>query len=92
MAERLTRNYKAIATEISEGFITMNPIYLKLFDLDALKALYNAIDRKLVEIRTEPFPYKDTILIRNRNLKLQRLYGSLVVIKNYGREKRWKLL
>ncbi len=82
------KNLKAIANDISEGFITVNPIFLKSFDENALKSLYRAIERKQAEIRAEPFPYNDTMLIRKRNIKLQRLYGSMTVIKNYARERR----
>lgn len=86
------KNFKAIANEISEGFITANPIFLKPFDESNLKYLYNAIERKQIEIRSEPFPYDDICLIRKRNIRLQRLYSALMVIKNFAREKKIKLL
>lgn len=82
------KNFKAIANEISEGFITVNPIFLKPFDESNLKYLYNAIARRQIEIRAEPFPYNNVKGIRKRNLKLQRLYSALIVIKNFSREKR----
>lgn len=88
MGDRGGRNIKAISTDIAEGFITINPIFLKLYNEDDLKVLYKAIERKQAEIRTEPFPYNDVIGIRKRNLKLQRLYAASTIIKNYAREKR----
>lgn len=81
------KNYRALANDISEGYITVNPIFLKPFDKDALISLYKAIERKQIEIRTEPFPYNDSYLIRKRNLRLQRLYNAMIIIKNYSREK-----
>ncbi len=82
------RNLKAIASDIAEGFVTVNPIYLKPFDPETLKALYETISRKQNELRAEPFPYGDVEKIRRRNLKLQRVYNSLMLIKNYARERR----
>lgn len=82
------KNFKAVANDIAEGFITVNPIFLKPFDKDDMLALYKAVERKQIEIRAEPFPYKDTYHIRKRNLRLQRLFNALMVIKNYAREKK----
>ncbi|MDI6800892.1 MAG: hypothetical protein QMD01_02380 [Thermodesulfovibrionales bacterium] len=86
MVSESGRNFKAIAYDISEGFVTVNPLFLKPFDEKNLKSLYRAIERKQSEIRAEPFPYNDSILIRQRNIKLQRLYAALIVLKNFARE------
>ncbi len=85
------RNYKAIASDIAEGFVTINPIFLKPFDEESLRTLYGIIQRKQNEIRAEPFPYGNVELIRKRNLRLQRIYNTLMIIKNYGRERRINL-
>ena len=89
MAEPVKRNYKAIVLDIAEGFLTVNPIYLKPFNESALKLLFQALERRQVEIRTEAFPYHNADLIRRRNLRLQRLYTAAMIIKNYAREKRF---
>ena len=86
------RNFKAIASDITEGFITVNPIYLKPFDAESLKILYETIQRKQNEMRAEPFPYGNVELIRKRNLRLQRAYSAQMLIKNYARERRIKLI
>ncbi len=88
MAEQLKRNFKAIVADVSEGFITVNPIFLKPFNESALKALHTAIEKKQVEIRIEVFPYHNVELIRKRNVRLQRLYAALIVIQNFAREKK----
>mgnify|MGYP001079086851 CR=1 FL=1 len=85
------KNFKAVANDIAEGFITVNPIFLKPYDKDDINALYKAIERKQIEIRAEPFPYNDNYLIRKRNLKLQRLFNALMIIKNFAREKNFLL-
>ncbi|TAN41096.1 MAG: hypothetical protein EPN22_16510 [Nitrospirae bacterium] len=92
MAERPTRNYKAIVSDIAEGFVVINPLYLKGFDEDSLKRLNEAIERRQAEVRKDPLPPNDVAAIRNRNMKLQRLYTSLTILKNYAREKRFSLV
>lgn len=91
MADQAKRNFKAIVSDISEGFISVNPLFLKSFDENAVRSLCKAIERRQIEIRTEPFPYDDIVLIRRRNIKLQRLYTALMVIKNIAREKRYRV-
>ncbi|MBF0329565.1 MAG: hypothetical protein HQL10_10450 [Nitrospirae bacterium] len=91
MAERPTRNYKAIVADISEGFVVLNPLYLKGFDEDALKRLNEFIERRQTDIRKEPLPANDVAAIRKRNIKLQRLYTATTILKNYAREKRFTL-
>ena len=82
------RNLKGIASDIAEGFVTVNPIYLKPFEAESLRLLYETLQRKQNEMRAEPFPSGDVDKIRRRNLKLQRVYNSLMLIKNYARERR----
>ncbi len=90
MAER-SRNLKAIAFDVAEGLVTVNPLFLKSYEGNDLKALYTAIARKQSEIRSEPFPYNDILLIRKRNMRLQRLHAAMIVMKNAAREKNINL-
>ncbi|MBN2653760.1 MAG: hypothetical protein JXR79_01410 [Nitrospirae bacterium] len=87
MPEPLKRSLEAIASDIAEGYITVNPLYLKRMDKDSIRSLFEFLQKKQNEIRAEPFPYNDVIGIRKRNLKLQRLFNSVIVIKNFAREK-----
>jgi hypothetical protein len=82
------RNVKAIAADIAEGYVVVNPIFLKPFDNESLKKLYESMLRKQNEIRIQPFPYGDVELIRKRNMRLQRVYAAIILIRNYAREKR----
>ncbi|MBA4349558.1 MAG: hypothetical protein C0415_06190 [Thermodesulfovibrio sp.] len=92
MSEKISRNFKAIAFDISDGLVTVNPIFLKPFGEKGLKSLYKAIERKRSEIHAEPFPYDAPDLIRKRNMRLQRLHGALIVVKNFAREKNYTIL
>ena len=82
------RNVKAIAADIAEGYVVVNPIFLKPFDNESLKKLYESMLRKQNEIRIQPFPYGDVELIRKRNMRLQRVYAAIILIRNYAREKK----
>jgi hypothetical protein len=86
MAER--RNYKSLANDICDGMVSVNPIFLKHFQPDEFVQLFKALDRKLAETRSEPFPYGQADPIRRRNIKIQRLHSSMMIIRNHAREKK----
>ena len=90
MSDRGTKNLKAIASDIAEGYISVNQLYLKPFNEVSLKSLYSTVMKVQAGIRAEPFPYRDIDLIRNRSLKLQRLHTALIIIKNTARERKYK--
>lgn len=82
------KSLKAITYDISEGYLTVNPILLKSIEDISLKELYHEIMKTQSEIRAEKFPHGNPQAIRGRNIKLQRLHQALVIIKNFARERR----
>lgn len=92
MADVRGKSLKALTRDIAEGFVTVNPIFLKSFEGDVLRKFFSEISKTQTEIRGERFPHHDIASIRHRNLRLQRLYGALVVIKNFAKERRIPLL
>lgn len=78
----------AVAKEIAEGFMSLNPITLKKFEADDYKALRFQIQKLQKETRAEKFPSHDATALRNRNQRLQRLHGSLIILEHLAREKR----
>ncbi len=88
MANVRGKSLEAIARDISDGYVTVNPIFLKGLDVDTLKGLYQAIQKVQSIIRGEKFPFNNIEAIRLRNMRLQRLHLALVVIKNFARERR----
>lgn len=82
------KSLKAITYDIAEGYVTVNPIFLKSLDDESLKGLFSEIMRTQAEIRGEKFPHSDPQEIRRRNMKLQRMHSALVIIKNFARERR----
>lgn len=82
------KSLKAITYDIAEGYVVVNPIFLKPLDDDSLKGLYHELMKTQTEIRGEKFPHGDTQAIRWRNTRLQRLYSASMIIKNFARERR----
>lgn len=86
------KSLKALIRDVAEGYVAVNPLFLKSFDNETLKEFYIKISKIQVEIRSEKFPNNDIQAIRLRNMKLQRLFGATVVIKNFARDRRIPLI
>ncbi|MCJ7481951.1 MAG: hypothetical protein MUO31_03200 [Thermodesulfovibrionales bacterium] len=82
------KSLKATAFDIAEGYIVVNPIFLKSLENESLKGLYQEIARAQIEIRGDKFPHGDTKAIRFRNTRLQRLNSALMILKNFARERK----
>ena len=82
------KSLRAITNDVAEGLVSVNPLFLKKFDKDMLKDLYESINKTMTLVRNEKVALTDTVALRMRNLKLQRLHNALIVIKNSAREKR----
>jgi hypothetical protein len=86
------KSLKAIAFDISEGYVIVNPLFLKPLNSESLQGLYHEIMRSQIVIRGEKFPHGDTQAIRWRNTRLQRLNSALMILKNFARERRMILI
>jgi hypothetical protein len=82
------KSLKALIRDVAEGYVAVNPLFLKPFDSETLRDFYREISKVQVEIRSERFPTGDVNAIRERNVKLQRLYSATMIIRNYLRERR----
>lgn len=92
MANLRGKSNKALTMDVAEGYVTINPIFLKPFDAETLKEFYHEIDKTQKFLRSDKFPTNDIEAIRMRNLKLQRLYLATVVIRTFARERRIPLI
>ncbi len=86
------KSLKAIIWDIAEGYVTVNPLFLKPIDLDTIRDLYKEIQKIQTEIRGEKFPYNDVQAIRIRNMRLQRLNSAQIIIRNFLRERRYMIV
>jgi len=82
------KSIKAIAYDVSEGYVIVNPLFLKSIDSESLKGLQQELLRVQITIRGEKFPTGDTQSIRWRNTRLQRLNSAIMILKNFARERR----
>ena len=76
-----------ISKDIADGYITVNPIFLKPLTIDDLEALYHQIIKLQSAVRGEKFPHGDIKGIRERNIRLQRLHSSIIIIRTFARER-----
>ena len=82
------KSLKATIRDVAEGYVIVNPLFLKSFDHETLRDFYIEISKVQIEIRAERFPTHDVLAIRSRNLRLQRLFAATMVIRNYAKERR----
>ncbi len=86
------KSLKALLRDVAEGYVAVNPLFLKSFDAESLRSFYQEMMKVQVEVRGEKFPTHDINAIRYRNVRLQRLYSAAMILKNYARERRISLI
>jgi hypothetical protein len=82
------KSMKAVAVDVAEGLITVNPLFLKKFDNEMVKSLNEHLSRTMTAVRNEQVLFNDVPAMRKRSLKLQRLNNAIIILKNVAREKR----
>jgi len=82
------KSMRVVAVDVAEGYISVNPLFLKKFDKDMLKELYDYLNKALTGTRNEKTDFTDQVALRTRNLKLQRLHNAMIILRNIAREKR----
>lgn len=82
------KGLKAVVRDVAEGYVTVNPIFLKSFDTQTLKAFYGEMSKVQVEIRSEKFPTHDIAAIRRRNIRLQRIYSAVMIVRHFAKERK----
>lgn len=92
MTEFRGKSVQAMVRDIADGYVSVNPIFLKSFGDEGLKVLFQQIHKIQAEVRGTPFPTNNTEMIRQRNMKLQRLHGAAIVIRHYARSRRIQIL
>ena len=82
------KSMRVVAVDVAEGYISVNPLFLKKFDKDMVKELYDHLNKALTSTRNEKTDFTNIVVLRTRNLKLQRLHNAMIVLRNIAREKR----
>ncbi len=82
------KSMKSVASDVAEGYISVNPLFLKKFDKDMIKELYENLNKFLTGLRNEKIDLADQASVRTRNMKLQRIHNAMIIVRNTAREKR----
>lgn len=77
-----------MARDISEGFYLISSATLKSMSPSDLKTIKQSVAIVQREIRAEQVPLEDIMAIKKKNMKLQRLNQTLMVINSYCKQKR----
>ena len=82
------KSMKAVANDVAEGYMSINPLVLKKFDKDMIKDLFEHLNKAMGVARNLAVPLNDTLALRQKNMRLQRLHNSIIILRNTAREKR----
>ncbi len=82
------KSMKSVAFDVADGYISVNPLFLKKFDKDMIKDLFDNLNKALTATRNAKIELADIAAVRTRNMKLQRLHNAMIIIRNTAREKR----
>ena len=85
------KSMRVVAVDVAEGYISVNALFLKKFDKDMLKELFEYLNKALTETRNGKIDLTNQASVRIRNMKLQRLHNAMIIIRNIAREKRFPL-
>ena len=77
-----------ICRDIAEGFFAITPLVLKKVDPAGYRSLHQNLKKVQTKVRSERFPLNDTLALRSRNARLQRIHQALTVLEYAAREKR----
>ncbi|PWB74420.1 MAG: hypothetical protein C3F15_07980 [Holophagae bacterium] len=78
----------AMARQVSDGFILLSPVILKRLEIQQMEQLEFELDRRLRDTRAEPMDLEDQEGIQQRNRRLQRIEGSLRVLRHCMQQRR----
>ncbi|HSG06132.1 MAG TPA: hypothetical protein VLB09_07010 [Nitrospiria bacterium] len=80
-----------IARDVAEGFFSITPLVLKKVEPEGYRALFYQLKKIQTQVRGERFPQNDTLALRYRNARLQRLHQALTILEYSAKEKRISL-
>ena len=82
------KSMRVVAVDVAEGYVSVNPLFLKKFDKDMIKELYDHLNKALTATRNEKIDLANQTSVRMRNMRLQRLHNAMIIMRNTAREKR----
>ncbi len=81
------KSMKIVAMDVAEGYISVNPLFLKKFDMEMTKNFYDHLNKTLIGTRNDKIDFTNQAALRVRNMRLQRLHNAMIVLRNIARQK-----
>lgn len=75
------KSVAAVARDVAEGYFTLNPLVLKKIEPEGYRSLHHHLKKAQTQVRGERFPVNDTLALRSRNSRLQRIHQALTVLE-----------
>jgi hypothetical protein len=72
-----------MAADLSEGFVTLNPVTLKKYERHEVDALAKELEKVMRDTRAQVVPQDDAEASQARNRKLLRLSQATVVLNSW---------
>ncbi len=72
-----------MAADLSEGYVTLNPVSLKKYERHEVDALAKELEKLTRDLRSQIVPQDDAEASQTKNRKLLRLSQATVVLNNW---------
>lgn len=72
-----------MAADLSEGYVTLNPVSLKKYERHEVDALAKELEKLTRDLRAQIVPQDDAEASQTKNRKLLRLSQAAVVLKSW---------
>jgi hypothetical protein len=72
-----------VAADLSEGYVTLNPVTLKKYERHEVDALAKELEKLTRDLRSQIVPQDDAEASQAKNRKLLRLSQATVVLQNW---------
>ena len=72
-----------MAADLSEGYVTLNPVSLKKYERHEVDALAKELEKLMRDLRAQIVPQDDAEASQTKNRKLLRLSQATFVLNNW---------
>ena len=72
-----------MAADLSEGYVTLNPVSLKKYERHEVDALVKELEKLTRDLRSQVVPQDDAEASQTKNRKLLRLSQATVVLNHW---------
>ena len=84
-------NPKMMAHDVAKGLVYVNPVTLKKYSAQDLKAILSSMSIVQREVRAKQIPQENIMEIKEKNRQLQNLNQAVTVINGYIKQHHIRL-